>query len=109
MKNKKTGRKILFALIVTVISAAVLLPGAAAVIYWLGVRTNAPVQDLTGIVMTPSGDSRLGDTVTASVLLKMRGTAVRSKPPPKSVKARPCCPIRQSSVSNGASVIPYGI
>lgn len=71
MKNKKTGRKILFALIVTVISAAVLLPGAAAVIYWLGVRTNAPVQDLTGIVMTPSGDSRLGDTVTASVLLKM--------------------------------------
>jgi hypothetical protein len=71
MTKKKTGRKILFALIVTVISAAILMPGAAAVIYWYGVKTNTPVRDLTGIVMTPPGDSRLGDTVTASVLLKM--------------------------------------
>ncbi len=71
MTKKKTGRRILFILMVTAISAAILLPGAAAVIYWYGVKANVPVQDLTGIVMTPSGDSRLGDTVTTSVLLKL--------------------------------------
>ena len=71
MTKKKTIRKILFALMVTAISAVILLPGTAVVIYWYGIKVNAPVQDLTGIVMTPSGDSRLGDTVTASVLLKM--------------------------------------
>ena len=71
MTNNRKARKILFALMITAISVAIILPGAATVIYWHGVRVNAPVQDLTGIVMTPSGDSRLGDTVTASVLLKL--------------------------------------
>ena len=70
MTKKKTSRKILFALMVAVISAAVLLPGAAAVIYWYTVKANPAVQDLTGTVLTPSGDIRLGDTVTASVMLK---------------------------------------
>lgn len=56
---------------VTAISVAIIISGAATVIYWHGVRVNAPVQDLTGIVITPPGDSRLGDTVTASVLLKL--------------------------------------
>jgi len=71
MTNNRKARKILFALMVTAISVAIIIPGAATVIYWHGVRVNAPVQDLTGIVITPPGDSRLGDTVTASVLLKL--------------------------------------
>jgi hypothetical protein len=71
MTKRKTVRKILFALIIAAISAAIFLPGAAAVIYWRGVKVNSPVQDLTGIVMTPPGDNRLGDAVTASILLKL--------------------------------------
>ena len=71
MTNNRKARKILFALMVTAISVAIIIPGAATVIYWHGVRVNAPVQDLTGIVITPPGDSRLGDLVTASVLLKL--------------------------------------
>ncbi|MEI8244239.1 MAG: hypothetical protein WCI51_00325 [Lentisphaerota bacterium] len=71
MTNNRKARKILFALMVTAISVAIIISGAATVIYWHGVRVNAPVQDLTGIVITPPGDSRLGDTVTASVLLKL--------------------------------------
>ncbi len=71
MTNNRKARKILFALMVTAISVAIIIPGAATVIYWHGVRVNAPVQDLTGIVITPPGDSRLGDPVTASVLLKL--------------------------------------
>jgi len=71
MTNNRKARKILFALMMTAISVAIIIPVAATVIYWHGVRVNAPVQDLTGVVITPSGDSRLGDTVTASVLLKL--------------------------------------
>ncbi len=71
MTKQNTVCKTLFALIAAVISAALLLSGAAAVIYWHGVKANVPVQDLTGIVMMPTGDSRLGDTVTAYVLLKI--------------------------------------
>ncbi|MHB9138320.1 MAG: hypothetical protein ACYC4Q_02835 [Victivallaceae bacterium] len=70
MTNKKISRKILFALAVTVLSAVILLPAAAAIIYWHTVKTNPAVQDLTGAVLTPSGSVPLGDTVTASVLLK---------------------------------------
>ena len=70
MTKKNKIRKILFVLIAAAVSVVILLPGIAAAIYWHGIKANEPVQDLTGIVMTPAGDSRLGDTVTASVLLK---------------------------------------
>ncbi|MFA7231043.1 MAG: hypothetical protein WC071_07205 [Victivallaceae bacterium] len=68
--SRKLSGKILLTTGITLITVVVLLFIAAAGWYWYGVKRNLPVEQLGAITLVPDKGVELGQSVTASVLLK---------------------------------------